>query len=207
MKHNFDIICSETYLDSSIQREDEILHLNGYKSARANNCNNNKRGGVGIYFKEFLATSQVELNNLNESIVLKFAFKIKKSYMISLYKSPIQTHDEFDNFLLSLEQFIFDIIARNPFFVLVTGNFDGRAPKCWRNDMTTIDGTKVDLITTSYGFSQIISDPIHILPNSSSCIDLIFTNQPNLVINSGVQPSLHLNYHHQIVFSKLNLKI
>ena len=53
----------------------------------------------------------------------------------------------------------------------------------------------------------IISDPTHILPNSSSCIDLIFTNQPNLVTVSGVHPSLHPKCHHQIVFAKLNLKV
>ena len=57
------------------------------------------------------------------------------------------------------------------------------------------------------GLSQIISDPTHILPNSSSCIDLIFTNQPNLVTESGVHPSLHSKCHHQIVFAKLNLKV
>ena len=70
MKQNFGIICfSETYLYSSIQHDDDILQLNGYKLATAYNLNNNKRSGVGIYFKEFLTTRQVELNNLNECIV------------------------------------------------------------------------------------------------------------------------------------------
>ena len=43
--------------------------------------------------------------------------------------------------------------------------------------------------------------------NTSSCIDLIFTNQPNLVTGSGVHPSLHPKCHHQIVFVKLSLKV
>ena len=60
---------------------------------------------------------------------------------------------------------------------------------------------------TSYGCSQIISDPSLILSNSSSCIELIFTNQPKLVIESGVHPFLHPNCHHQIIFAKRNLKI
>ena len=47
----------------------------------------------------------------------------------------------------------------------------------------------------------------HILSNSSSCIDLIFTNQPNLVIDSGTHPSLHPNCHHQIIHCKINLKV
>ena len=69
------------------------------------------------------------------------------------------------------------------------------------------EGTQVDSLTTSYGLSQITSDPTHILPNSSSCIDLIFKNQPNLVTERGVYPSLHPKCQHQTVFAKLNLKV
>ena len=54
--------------------------------------------------------------------------------------------------------------------------------------------------------SQLISKSTHILKNSSSCIDLIFTDQPNLITDSGTHPSLHLNCHH-ITFCKINLKI
>ena len=74
MKHNFDIIClSETYLDSSIQHDHERLHLSGYKLAGGENPKNNKRGVVRIYFKAFLVTRQMELNNL----FLKVAYKMK----------------------------------------------------------------------------------------------------------------------------------
>ena len=93
------------------------------------------------------------------------------------------------------------------FFVLITGDLNARAVKWCRNDMTTTEGTKIDSVTTSYGFSQNISNPSNILPNSYSCIDLIFINQPNLVIESGVHPSLHLNSHNQIVFERLSLNV
>ena len=45
------------------------------------------------------------------------------------------------------------------------------------------------------------------LANSSSCIDLIFTDQPSLIVDCGIHPSLHPNCHHQIVYCKLDLKI
>ena len=45
------------------------------------------------------------------------------------------------------------------------------------------------------------------LPNSSSCIDLIFTEQPNVAVNSGVHPSLHVKCHHRIIHCKSNLMI
>ena len=35
----------------------------------------------------------------------------------------------------------------------------------------------------------------------------MFTSQPNLVMQSGIHSSLHPNFHHQIVFAKINLKI
>ena len=71
MRHNFDISFSETYLDSSIQHHNERIHLNGYKLATADNPNNDKRVGVGVYFREFLETHQVELKNLNKCILFE----------------------------------------------------------------------------------------------------------------------------------------
>ena len=41
--------------------------------------------------------------------------------------------------------------------------------------------------------------------DSKSCIDLIFTDQPNLIIKSGVHPSLHNQCHHHIVYGKLSV--
>ena len=62
-------------------------------------------------------------------------------------------------------------------------------------------------MTSQCGFKQVISDPTHNLESSSSCIDLIFTSQPNLGMNSGVHSSLHPKCHHQIIHAKFNLKI
>ena len=65
----------------------------------------------------------------------------------------------------------------------------------------------LNLYLPKYGFKQVISDPIHILKFSSSCMNLIFTSQLNLVMNSGVHYSLHPNSYHQIIHAKFNLKI
>ena len=49
------------------------------------------------------------------------------------------------------------------------------------------------------GLQQSIDEPTHIRKNSSSCIDLIFTNPPNLIIKivntklSLLRPGLELN--------------
>ena len=38
-------------------------------------------------------------------------------------------------------------------------------------------------------------------------INSLFCSQPNLVIESGVHPSLYPNCHHQIIYAKFELKI
>ena len=45
-------------------------------------------------------------------------------------------------------------------------------------------------------YIQQLSQLTHLLPNSTSCIDLIFTNQLNLLVDCGIHPSLHPNCHH-----------
>ena len=65
----------------------------------------------------------------------------------------------------------------------------------------------IDAVTSNYGLHPLIQVPTHIHHMSSSCIDLIFTSQPNLVMESGVHSSLHPNCHHQVVFVKFNLSI
>ena len=75
------------------------------------------------------------------------------------------------------------------------------------SDSTTSQGNVLQNITSQFGPQQIIKEPTHILDNSSSCIDLIFTSQPNLITESSVYPSLYPNCHHQLVYAKFNLQI
>ena len=87
------------------------------------------------------------------------------------------------------------------------GYFSANSRSWGCENITSHEGTQLEPLIISYELHQLISDPKHILPNSSSCIDLIFTDQPNLVVDSGVCPSLHPNCHHQITFSKYNLPV
>ena len=51
--------------------------MKGYKLIRADNPNNSKKGGVAIYYKEFLAVRPVEVKNLNECIISEVFNKTK----------------------------------------------------------------------------------------------------------------------------------
>ena len=67
--------------------------------------------------------------------------------------------------------------------------------------------TKLEIMTSHYRLTQIVNEPIHILEDDPSCIDLTFTSQPNIGQDTGVHSSLHPNSHHHIVFAKFHLKV
>ena len=67
--HKFDIIClSETYLDSSIAPDDDNLEISGYSLVRSDHPSNNKRGGVCVYYKNFLPLRVLDIQYLHECI-------------------------------------------------------------------------------------------------------------------------------------------
>ena len=78
------------------------------------------------------------------------------------------------------------------------GDFNTKLSNWSCNDTTTAEGAQLDYLTSLYGMKQVITEPTHILENSSSCIDLIFSNQPNLIMDSEVHPTLHSKSQHQI---------
>ena len=91
--------------------------------------------------------------------------------------------------------------------MVALGDFNAKSSNWYNKDITSDEGRKIEAATSLYGLRQEINGPTHILNNSTSCIDLTFNSQSNLLIESCVHPSLHPNFHHQIVFPKFNLDI
>ena len=98
--HKFDIICiSESYLNSDTLSNDNNLNIPGYNMSRADHPSGNWRGGVSIYYKESLPIKMLNINYLQECICSDLKIGSKLCAIVSLYRSPSQSADEFDNFL------------------------------------------------------------------------------------------------------------
>ena len=130
----------------------------------------------------------------------------RKCIIGTVCRSSNQNSDEFEYFLSNFEFLHQDISNRNPYLTLLLGDYNARNTKWWHHDITTNEGTQLETTTTIYGLQQLIDEPIHIRKNSS-CIDLIFTNQPNLIVNRGTDPSLRESCQHQITFAKAMLRV
>ena len=151
----------------------------------SNHPSNKKRGGICIYYKNFPPLKVTGVRLLEECIAFDLIISNK------LYRSPSQSQDDFatfsDNFEITLDL----ISKKNPFLIVVLGDFNAKLSQWHDKDRSTSDGISIENITSQFGLYQIINEPTHILENSSSCIKLIFTSQPNLSVESGTQPSLH----------------
>ena len=127
-------------------------------------------------------------------------------FIIVSYRSPSQTTTQFDDFLSNFKKLFDDVQILQPAFTVILGDFNARSKSWWSGDSTTMEGTRLDSLVSTHGFHQLISEPTHILRNLLSCIELIFTDQPSLVVHSSVHPTLHEICHHQLTYCKLSLK-
>ena len=110
-------------------------------------------------------------------------------------------------FLNELEKLLASITKKRSDCAVIVGDFNVRSTTWWVGDIITTVCTNTEALTFYHGFEQVINELTHILQYSASCIDLIFTDKPNLVVESDVFPSLYVKCHHQTLFSKLNLNV
>ena len=121
--HKFDIICiSESYLNSDTSSNDNNLNIPGYNMSRADHPSGNRRGGVCIYYKESLPIKMLNINYLQECICFDLKIGSKLCTIVSLYRSPSQSVDEFNNFLNNLNLTLESITQNNPFVTDNNGN-------------------------------------------------------------------------------------
>ena len=69
-----------------------------------------------------------------------------------------------------------------------TGDFNAHSQFWWPKGHTTNEGTNVKELFTNLGLSQVISEPTNFEPHKNpSCIDLLVTDQRNIILDSGTQ--------------------
>ena len=195
------------FLDSNILSDGNNLKIPGYNLVRSDHPSNKKRGGVCIYYKSYMPLRIIDIIYLNECVRLELMVGDKLCDFIALYTSSSQSQDLLEFFKENLELNLESALQKNPFLVVLLGDFNAKSSNWCKNDITTTEGKAIENISSQFGLHQMINEPTHILESSSLCNDLTLTSQPNLITESGVHPSLHPNSHHQIIFAKFNLEI
>ena len=82
----------------------------------------------------------------------------------------------FQEFKSNLERNLAALSANNPFLTVMIGNFNAKSSNWYLNVVTNFEGSQIEFLASHFGMSQGINELTHILDNSKSCIDLIFTS-------------------------------
>ena len=208
-QNNYDIIClSETFLNSSIQKDDKKIKIDGYNLIRLDDSSDSKKHGVCIYYKEHLPLiRRDDINTLENCLVTEIHSQNEKCFLTCVYRPPSQNRDEFENFCTNFDTILNNINDEMPLCSIVTGDFNAHNSRWWKNDITNFQGQELDSLTSSAGYTQMIDKPTYVIKNYKSCIDLIFCTNQNVLSNHGVDVSIFNKCHHNIVFGKINIRV
>ena len=75
-------------------------------------------------------------------------------------------HGVFENFAHDFELNLDKTTNKNPYLIVITGDFNVESSTCFKHDTATCEGSKIDAITSKFGLQQLIQDPAPISINS-----------------------------------------
>lgn len=87
-----------------------------------------------------------------------------------------------------------------PIVTVITEDFNVRCWKWCNEDIANSVGREISRIISRT--LKLINKPTHIIKSSFSCIDFIFCKTQNLISNYGVDLSIFVKCHHDIIFRK-----
>ena len=65
--------------------------------------------------------------------------------------------------------------------ILVTGDFNTKHNRWYSEDTTDKDGTTIQEMFAHHTLTQTVNQPTNITSQTKHCIDLVATDQPNLI--------------------------
>ena len=157
------------------------MDIDGYNLVCSDHPSITKRGGVCVYYGTYLPLREININYINECIVFDIKLGDKICSFVVLYRSPSQPSNEFESFLKNLELTLDCLMQNTLYIVVLLIEFNAKWTNWYKHDKTNFEGIATENISSQCGLYQVINEPTHILENFSSCINLIFTSQPNLI--------------------------
>ena len=170
----------------------------------------NKRGGVGIFYKENFPLKNRKDLSFNECLVSEVLIGKTKAFYLVCYRSPSMKANtpEFGTFLADFGNLCSNISKNKLYAYFFAGDCNAHSLNWWPNGDANAEGFALDNLLSTLDLSQLICEPTNFEDNKSpSCIDLIISDQPNVVMESGVRPSPDNFCKHQMTFCNLNIHI
>ena len=91
---------------------------------------------------------------LPECIVCKMQIKRKKHFCAVLYRSPSQSQAQLEVFINKFDLMLSNMASGNPYYVVITGDFNARSAQWWENDLENDAGKLFEPFTANLGLEQ-----------------------------------------------------
>ena len=120
---NYDFIClTETYLDSTVDPNN--LLINGYNLLRTGHPDNVKRGCVSLYYRDNLTLRLVDTHYIDQFILCKINIQNTTGYVAVIDRSPSQSNNEFEEFLVNFDKFLNQVNMLKSSFTVILADFN-----------------------------------------------------------------------------------
>ena len=203
---NYDLIAiTETALND--YTPDEMIQLDGYIPIRKDLPGTTTHGGVMFYHKESLPViHRPDLETQENSLVCEISINKKKIIVTVTYRRHHHgDDDQLNSFINCFQDMCNKITNINPYLVVHLGDFNAHNTHWWQGDSTDNPGNLLESVFDDLDLHQLVNEPTHFSGNAATCIDLVVTNQPNIINDCSIKPSLHTTCHHQINHIEVNI--
>ena len=122
------------------------------------------------------------------------------------YRHPNESLDESESYFSYLNDIIEKIDNEKSKAIILTGDFNARSPFFWVNNADFTEGRILGEVSISNNLEQLVNEPTDIRDDgTTTCIDLIFTNQKYAFNNVEVLPHTVSQSKHLIIHGEVNL--
>ena len=121
-----------------------------------------------LYYSENLTLQLVDTPYIDQCILCEIKIQNTTGYIAVICRSTSQSTNKFKEFLVNFDKSLKQVNMLKSSFTIIIGDFDGRSRSWWSDDITSYEGSRIDSVTPTYEFHQLISDPTHLLFNSKS---------------------------------------
>ena len=184
LEKNFDVICvNETFLDETISDKD--IELPGFQVFR--NDRNRHGGGVAMYVHDSIAVKLVDdINTDDAELVCVEVRHREKSFLIVAWYRPPGSREDADMFLDQFQNIYNQILTKTFDSLFILGDFNDRCI-AWEDSHCGSElGKRFFRFLEENLLFQVIKEPTYLADNYASLLDLIITDSPGFVMNSGV---------------------
>lgn len=195
LKHP-DVIClTETWLDDKIPND--IFDCSGaYNLFRFDR--NRDGGGVAIFVRSELTCDSVEISDTGglEFISVQVKCNLTDVIFVCVYKPSVT-----DSHLIQPLSVVLDHLSRKGLPCVLVGDFNLPGIQ-WDALTAPLSNGQHDFLSLflSHGLYQKVEEPTRF----SALLDLVFGNEPNLVMNVSVLPPMS-NCDHNVVYFEVNV--